>query len=248
MQYLSWRIWFLKRRAAAVQRSHHDQAYLQEEDSGPTGVASPGYSSDEDQPRGPAEPRTSRLSHDSRTTSDGRGLAASTAGPSEGDLEDRLRRLSVKIAPERSMDDVAATPEATPLATAEPRRFDRLYVVMISLHGLVRGDRMELGKDSDTGGQVKYVVELAKAMALHPAVHRVDLLTRLIRCEGSERVGGRGGEEAGGEADVWSLIDSRKKERRVSRVAGGESRPTVSLKGRSMGEGEGMVAVPAIER
>ena len=32
--------------------------------------------------------------------------------------------------------------------------------------------------------QVKYVVELAKAMALHPAVHRVDLLTRLIRDPG----------------------------------------------------------------
>jgi len=29
--------------------------------------------------------------------------------------------------------------------------------------------------------QVKYVVELAKALARHPAVHRVDLLTRLIR-------------------------------------------------------------------
>lgn len=31
-----------------------------------------------------------------------------------------------------------------------------------------------------TGGQVKYVVELAKNLARHPAVHRVDLLTRLI--------------------------------------------------------------------
>jgi hypothetical protein len=29
--------------------------------------------------------------------------------------------------------------------------------------------------------QVKYVVELAKALALHPSVFRVDLLTRLIR-------------------------------------------------------------------
>jgi sucrose-phosphate synthase len=28
---------------------------------------------------------------------------------------------------------------------------------------------------------VKYVVELAKALSRHPAVHRVDLLTRLIR-------------------------------------------------------------------
>ena len=31
----------------------------------------------------------------------------------------------------------------------------RLYVVLVSLHGLVRGQRMELGKDSDTGGQAR---------------------------------------------------------------------------------------------
>jgi len=35
-------------------------------------------------------------------------------------------------------------------------RVDGLYLVLISLHGLVRGDRMELGKDPDTGGQVKH--------------------------------------------------------------------------------------------
>ena len=29
--------------------------------------------------------------------------------------------------------------------------------------------------------QVKYVVELARAIATHPAVHRVDLLTRLVK-------------------------------------------------------------------
>lgn len=34
-------------------------------------------------------------------------------------------------------------------------RVDGLYVCLISLHGLVRGERMELGKDPDTGGQVK---------------------------------------------------------------------------------------------
>lgn len=35
----------------------------------------------------------------------------------------------------------------------------------------------------DTTGsvQVKYVVELARALAQHPAVYRVDLLTRLIK-------------------------------------------------------------------
>ena len=32
---------------------------------------------------------------------------------------------------------------------------DGLYLVLISLHGLVRGERMELGKDPDTGGQVR---------------------------------------------------------------------------------------------
>eukprot|EP01018_Ginkgo_biloba_P024501 Gb_17920 [translate_table: standard] len=39
---------------------------------------------------------------------------------------------------------------------------------------------MELGRDSDTGGQVKYVVELARALAMVPGVYRVDLLTRQI--------------------------------------------------------------------
>ena len=33
-------------------------------------------------------------------------------------------------------------------------RVDGLYIILISLHGLVRGDKMELGKDADTGGQV----------------------------------------------------------------------------------------------
>ena len=39
---------------------------------------------------------------------------------------------------------------------------------------------MELGSDADTGGQTKYVVELAKALGLHPAVGRVDLLTQRV--------------------------------------------------------------------
>ncbi|KAA8528054.1 hypothetical protein F0562_035077 [Nyssa sinensis] len=55
-----------------------------------------------------------------------------------------------------------------------------LYIVLISLHGLVRGENMELGRDSDTGGQVKYVVELARALANIKGVYRVDLLTRQI--------------------------------------------------------------------
>ncbi len=55
-----------------------------------------------------------------------------------------------------------------------------LYVIMISPHGLIRGGDLELGRDADTGGQTKYVVELARALGHNPEVSRVDLMTRLI--------------------------------------------------------------------
>ncbi|KAM0832205.1 hypothetical protein ACQ4PT_065044 [Festuca glaucescens] len=64
---------------------------------------------------------------------------------------------------------------------------DKLYIVLISLHGLVRGENMELGRDSDTSGQVKYVVELAKALSSCPGVYRVDLLTRQILAPNYDR-------------------------------------------------------------
>ncbi|UCC57464.1 MAG: glycosyltransferase [Gammaproteobacteria bacterium] len=56
----------------------------------------------------------------------------------------------------------------------------RLYVVLISVHGLIRGRDLELGRDADTGGQTRYVVELARALGDHPDVARVDLLTRRV--------------------------------------------------------------------
>ncbi|PAX52613.1 HAD-IIB family hydrolase [Brunnivagina elsteri] len=55
-----------------------------------------------------------------------------------------------------------------------------LYILLVSVHGLIRRDNMELGRDADTGGQTKYVVELACALAKNPQVQRVDLFTRLI--------------------------------------------------------------------
>ena len=55
-----------------------------------------------------------------------------------------------------------------------------LYIVLISPHGLIRGDNLELGRDADTGGQTKYVVELAIALAERPEVGRVDLMTRKV--------------------------------------------------------------------
>jgi sucrose-phosphate synthase len=55
-----------------------------------------------------------------------------------------------------------------------------LYVLSLSLHGLVRANQIELGRDADTGGQVSYVVDQARALAAHPAVARVDVVTRKV--------------------------------------------------------------------
>lgn len=54
------------------------------------------------------------------------------------------------------------------------------YLVLISVHGLIRGQDLELGRDADTGGQTKYVVDLARALARHPAISQVDLITRRV--------------------------------------------------------------------
>ncbi|MFV2061139.1 MAG: HAD-IIB family hydrolase [Gammaproteobacteria bacterium] len=56
----------------------------------------------------------------------------------------------------------------------------KLYIVLISVHGLIRSHDLELGRDADTGGQTLYVTELARALAAHPDVECVDLLTRRI--------------------------------------------------------------------
>lgn len=55
-----------------------------------------------------------------------------------------------------------------------------LYIVLISVHGLIRGHDLELGRDADTGGQTKYVVELARALGERADVDKVVLLTRRV--------------------------------------------------------------------
>ena len=56
-----------------------------------------------------------------------------------------------------------------------------LYILLFSVHGLIRSQDIELGRDADTGGQVKYVLELAEHLGQRPEVARVDLFTRWIR-------------------------------------------------------------------
>ncbi len=57
---------------------------------------------------------------------------------------------------------------------------EQLHLQLFSIHGLIRGDNLELGRDADTGGQTKYVVELTKALGELSAVKQVDLFTRLV--------------------------------------------------------------------
>ena len=58
---------------------------------------------------------------------------------------------------------------------------EKRYLLLISVHGLIRGSELELGRDADTGGQTKYVVDLARSLAERDDIARVDLVTRLIR-------------------------------------------------------------------
>lgn len=90
-----------------------------------------------------------------------------TRGATEGDLslyERHVRRWA------RDGEGFGAGPAGSP----------GLYILSLSVHGLVRGTDIELGRDPDTGGQVSFVVDQARALAAHPEVERVDLVTRRV--------------------------------------------------------------------
>lgn len=56
----------------------------------------------------------------------------------------------------------------------------KYYIQLFSPHGLIRFNDPEIGRDKDTGGQVKYVLELVENLSTHPDVRKVDLFTRRI--------------------------------------------------------------------
>src|SRR5690625_5146390 len=68
----------------------------------------------------------------------------------------------------------------TEAASGSPRQAGGLKVALVSIHGLIRGTELELGRDADTGGQTKYVVQLAEALCDCPDIGSVRLFTRLI--------------------------------------------------------------------
>jgi sucrose-phosphate synthase len=81
-----------------------------------------------------------------------------------------------------------------------------LYIALISVHGLIRGQNLELGRDADTGGQTKYVVELARALSRLPGVGAVDLFTRLVAAPKVEADYGREIESIGDGARIVRIV------------------------------------------
>ncbi len=57
---------------------------------------------------------------------------------------------------------------------------EQFYIQLFSPHGLIRHLNPEIGRDKDTGGQVKYVLEMLEYLSRHPRVRKVDLFTRRI--------------------------------------------------------------------
>ena len=53
-----------------------------------------------------------------------------------------------------------------------------MRIHLYSLHGLFRANNLEIGRDADNGGQIIYVMELAKALSRRPEVTHVHLFTR----------------------------------------------------------------------
>jgi sucrose-phosphate synthase len=82
--------------------------------------------------------------------------------------------------PDLSLYERHLRPWAAPPAREEVPTHG-MHILTLSVHGLVRGTDIELGRDADTGGQVSYVVDQARALAEHPDVARVTLVTRSVR-------------------------------------------------------------------
>ncbi len=56
----------------------------------------------------------------------------------------------------------------------------KLRIALLNIHGLLKGSGLEIGRDSDNGGQTKYLYELAEALSQHEHVEHVHIFTRLI--------------------------------------------------------------------
>lgn len=149
LQYLSWRVWGMKRKHALVQMQRDAEADLEESELSETRseeLTGPVLADAEEVAnlvRSGPSPALPRL------TVQPPGAASAAAADADVYDSDERDNLFSPVAPG---SPVAGELVVHTSLTAE--RVPKLYCVLISMHGLVRGDAMELGKDPDTGGQV----------------------------------------------------------------------------------------------
>ncbi|GMH42505.1 hypothetical protein BSKO_10424 [Bryopsis sp. KO-2023] len=161
-EYLAWRVWFMKQRRSFMFKRSENLGEV-----GPTAV----------------HPESNRVGEegkerevDTQTKENDCKLEVTIArcpSPFETSTEGSIYL-------DEESESGAQSPTLRDLQIDWENTEKRRHIVLISMHGLVRGMGVELGRDDDTGDQVEYVVELAKALAQHPGVYRVDLLTRLL--------------------------------------------------------------------
>lgn len=153
LQYLSWRVWGMKRRHATVELQRATEGDLEDSElsdtrseemvvTSPTMLAADAEAIADLVRSGPS-PALPRLTVQP---------ASATAAAAEPDVYDNDDRDNL-FSPVAPGSPVAGEVVVHTTLTAE--RVPKLYCVLISMHGLVRGDAMELGKDPDTGGQVR---------------------------------------------------------------------------------------------
>ncbi len=149
LEYLSWRVWFMKRNHARVKREDAktlaaEKVDLPEDDP----VLDTEDASDEETPL-IFDPTASQKA--AGTTKPPLSESSKRPQPSKG-----VKPVATK-SDRRTLDDEEVASPGDVSAFFD-HRVDGLYIILISLHGLVRGQQMELGKDPDTGGQVRNIL------------------------------------------------------------------------------------------
>ena len=76
---------------------------------------------------------------------------------------------------------------------------------MINIHGLVRSKDIEFGRDADTGGQTRYILELTKCLSAYDEVNEIDLVTRQINDKTVHETYGREREKLTPKASIVRL-------------------------------------------
>ena len=56
-----------------------------------------------------------------------------------------------------------------------------MFVLHVALQGCLRGSDVHYGLTADTGGHIRYILDLATASLRHPAIDRIEIVTRAFR-------------------------------------------------------------------